>query len=634
MDSTMPNRPLFTDFSTQSQVPLRLVLVGHVDHGKSTLIGRLLADTHSLPEGKVDNVKKYCEQRGKPFEYAYLLDALEEEQEQGITIDTTQIPFRTKKRDYVIIDAPGHKEFLKNMVSGAASAEVALLLIDAEEGIREQSKRHGYILSLLGIRELIVIVNKMDRVAFSRERFEEITRAYRSFLMEINLRPRAFIPVSATLGENVARSSQAMPWYRGETVLDALDAFEDAKEKESQPLRLPVQDIYKFDERRIIAGRVESGRLRKGEEIILWPAGSRTRVKTIERWHSAKGETDAIPGESIGITLEDPLFVERGNLISLPQNPPHVGTIFVASLFWMGRRPLTTNRTYRLKMVTQEIDCEIHAINRVIDAVTLEDRPTKEQVNANDVAEITIKTKQPVAFDLAERIPETGRFVLLDGYDVSGGGIITGGEQVTGRDYEKRQLKSRHVSPSKGFVTPEEREERLGQKGFVIWFTGLPGSGKTTLARALERQLFDQGKHVYLLEGETIRFGLSSDLGFDENERKEQTRRLAEVANLFRRAGIITIVTSVSPFREDRQFAKNLIGPDAFIEIYTNASLEACKKRNPHGIYTKAERGEIKGVTGIDSPYEPPEFPDLTLETDEIFLEEMLREIIKIIRDL
>ena len=625
----MPRHSQYNASSSQSKLSLRLVIVGHVDHGKSTLIGRLLADTHSLPDGKIDNVRRYCEQRGKPFEYAYLLDALEEEQEQGITIDTTQIPFRTEKRDYVIIDAPGHKEFLKNMVSGAASAEVALLLIDAEEGIQEQSKRHGYILSLLGIRELIVIVNKMDRVGYSRDRFNEITRAYRSFLMEINLRPRSFIPVSATLGENVAKASDEMSWYQGETVLEALDAFEDATERDKRPLRMPVQDIYKFDERRIIAGRIESGQIDKGDSIIFWPAGSRTKVKSIERWQSPKEETTAIAGESIGITLEDPLFVERGAVVSHLQNAPHVGTIFVASLFWMGQRPLTTGRTYRLKMVTQEIDCEIYTINRVIDAVSLEERISKEHVDANDVAEITVKTKQPVAFDLAEHIPETGRFVLLDGYDVSGGGIITGGEQLAGRSYERTALKSRHVSPSKGFVTPREREERLGQKGHVIWFTGLPGSGKTTLARALERRLFDEGKHVYLLEGETIRFGLSADLGFSDKERSEQTRRLAEVANLFKRAGIITIVTSVSPFREDRQFARKLIGPDHFTEVYANAPLEVCKKRDPHGIYTKAERGEIMGVTGIDSPYEPPENPDVVLETGTIVLDEMLDSILK-----
>lgn len=355
--------------------------------------------------------------------------------------------------------------------------------------------------------------------------------------------------------------------------------------------------------------------------------GTQTQIKTIERWCSSKKDTEAIAGESIGLTLQDPLFVERGTLLSHPKNPPHVGTIFVASLFWMGHRPLTTGKTYKLKMVTQEMDCEILTINRVIDAVTLEDRFSKEHVNVNDVAEITVKTKQPVAFDLAESIPETGRFVLSDGYDVSGGGTITGGDQLAGRTYEKTTLKSRHVSPAKGFVTLEEREKRLGQKGHVIWFTGLPGSGKTTLARALERKLFDEGKHVYLLEGETIRFGLSSDLGFDDEERREQTRRLAEVANLFKRAGIITSVTSVSPFKEDRQFAKKLIGPANFTEVYTNAPLETCKKRDPHGIYTKAEKGEIKGVTGIDSPYEPPKSPDIVLETGEIRVGEMLNKI-------
>ncbi len=618
----------FNATSSHPQLPLRLVIVGHVDHGKSTLIGRLLADTHSLLEGKLDAVKKYCEQRGKPFEYAFLLDALEEEQEQGVTIDTTQIPFRTKKRNYIIIDAPGHKEFLKNMVSGAASADVALLLIDAEEGIREQSRRHGYILSLLGIRELIVIVNKMDLVGFSEERFLRIEKEYRSFLMEIDLRSRTFIPVSAKMGDNVAEISDRMKWYRGKTVLEALDTFHNAESHDDHSLRFPVQDVYKFDERRIIAGRIESGMLRKGDPIYFWPTGETSKVKTIERWASRKDGTKAVAGESVGVTIEDPLFIERGMLITHKENRPHVGTVFNASIFWMGQKPLKVGGTYRLKLTTQELDCEIFTINRVIDAVTLEEYSEKSEVKKNDVAEITVKTKRPIAFDLVKKIPETGRFVLLDGYDVSGGGIITGGEQTSGRFYQKRTLKSRFVSPARSFVTPEEREEKLQQRGAVIWFTGLPGSGKTTLARALERRLFDEGSLVYLLEGETIRFGLSSDLGFSEKERREQTRRLAEVANLFKRAGIVTIVTSVSPFKEDREFARRMIGPDRFVEIYADSPLEACKKRNPHGIYTKAERGEIKGVTGIDSPYEPPESPDITLKTGEIALDEMLETIL------
>ncbi len=608
-------------------MPLRLVIVGHVDHGKSTLIGRLLADTHSVPEGKVEAVKRYCQQRGKPFEYAYLLDALEEEQEQGITIDTTQIPFRTAKRDYVIIDAPGHKEFLKNMVSGAASAEVALLLIDAEEGIREQSKRHGYILSLLGILELIVIVNKMDRVEYSQEVFQSIEREYRSFLMAINLHPCVFIPVSATLGENVAHRSRSMRWYEGPVVLDALDSFDDATDRQERPLRMPVQDVYKFDERRIVAGRIESGVLRKGDPIAIWPSGTRTKILTIERWHSTKGESPAVAGESIGITLEDPIFIERGNVITHPKTSPHVGKILTTSLFWMGKSPLVTGKTYRLKMVTQEVDCEIYSIDQVIDSVTLERREGKDQVVSNEVAELTIKTRHPVVFDLAESIQETGRFVLLDGYDVSGGGIITGGEQFAGRFYERWDLKSRHISASKGFVTQKEREAKLGQRGVVVWFTGLPGSGKTTIARALERKLFDQGRLVYLMEGESLRFGLSSDLGFSEAERSEQTRRLAEVANLFKRAGFITIVTSVSPFKKDRAYARRLVGEERFIEVYTDCPIEVCKERDPQGIYTKAERGEIKGVTGIDSPYEPPENPDIVLETERIVLNDILDKI-------
>jgi len=403
---------------------LKIVVVGHVDHGKSTLIGRLLYDTNSLPEGAVERVKKISKEKGKPFEYAYLLDAFEEEQRQGITIDTTQLQFHTEQRDYVIIDAPGHKEFLKNMVSGAASAEAALLLVDANEGVREQSKRHGYILSLLGIQKVYVIVNKMDLVDYSQERFNQICSEMDGFLNNLGVYPLKYIPTSAFLGENIASSSEKMPWYDGEPILKAIDVFEKDKDISDKPLRFPIQDVYKFDDRRIIVGRIESGQLNKGDEILISPSNKTTRVKTIEYW-AQKDKTDNIKaGMSVGITVEDEFFNNRGELISHEGDAPLTGTSFKANLFWLGKKDLIKNKNYKLKLATQEVECEIFSIDKVIDASTLETFADGKEVKINDAAEVVIKTKQVISFDEFKNNQNTGRFVIVDELDVSGGGII------------------------------------------------------------------------------------------------------------------------------------------------------------------------------------------------------------------
>lgn len=405
---------------------LKIVVVGHVDHGKSTVIGKLLYDTKSLPEGAVERVKRISREKGKPFEYAYLLDAFEEEQKQGITIDTTQLQFHTRKRDYVIIDAPGHKEFLKNMISGAASAEAALLIIDAYEGIQEQSKRHGYILSLLGIQKVYVIVNKMDLIDYSEEKFNNIRMEMNEFLNNLNVYPLKYIPVSAFLGENMTKLSGKMPWYKGEPVLKAIDHFEKEKGLEDKPLRFPIQDVYKFDNRRIIAGRIESGKLRVGDEILISPGSKVTKVKAIEYWVEKDKKDTVQAGMSVGITVEDEFFNKRGELITHKIGAPIVADIFEANLFWMGKKELVKNRKYKLKLVTQEVECEIQSINRVIDATTLETIKGANEVKINDVAAVTIKTKQLVCFDEFRNNQNTGRFVIVDGYDVSGGGIISG----------------------------------------------------------------------------------------------------------------------------------------------------------------------------------------------------------------
>jgi bifunctional enzyme CysN/CysC len=404
---------------------MNIVIVGHVDHGKSTLVGRLFYDTNSITDGRYEAIAQVCKDTGKDFEFAFLLDALEEERDQGITIDTAQAYFATEMRDYVIIDAPGHKEFLKNMVTGAASADAAILLIDAEEGVQEQSRRHGYLLKLLGIRQVTVAINKMDLVDYSKDVFESVKAEYVEFLSQLGVQAQFVIPVSARHGENVASHSDVTDWYDGPTVMESLDLFTAVGSRLELPLRVPVQDVYKFDKRRIIAGRVEAGLLQVGEKIRFSPSGREALVKTIERWSSPNRDY-AVPGESVGITLTEQIFVERGDVISHLGSPPRSSRILVANLFWLGNRHLTTGRAYTLKLATQELECRVLAINNVIDTSSLASMgQTALEVAKNEVATVTFDLRKPVAFDRFSDIVETGRFVIVDDHDVAGGGIIT-----------------------------------------------------------------------------------------------------------------------------------------------------------------------------------------------------------------
>ncbi len=407
---------------------VKIVMVGHVDHGKSTLVGRLLHDTGFIPGTKMDHVKKVCEEQGKGFEFAFLLDGLEEERDQGITIDVAQMFFKSKKRSYVIIDAPGHKEFLKNMISGASNADVAFLMIDAEEGIQEQSKRHAYLLALLGIKQIAIVVNKMDLVNYSEAVFNSTKEIYTKYLKTIQVTAHAFIPISAYQGENVLAKSTKMPWYRGETILEILDGFTAHDDTSKLAFRFPVQDVYKFDKRRIIAGRVESGSISIGDEIVFLPSGKSTRIKTIEKWHPSADKpapTMVVAGESIGLTMEEQIFVERGEIGCIASNKPVVADRFSANLFWMGNKHLHKGGKYILKLATQEIECVIESISKVINSSTLEEiAKNAHEVAKNEVAELIISTKKPIAFDTFDTIPETGRFVIVHEQDVRGGGII------------------------------------------------------------------------------------------------------------------------------------------------------------------------------------------------------------------
>jgi bifunctional enzyme CysN/CysC len=607
-----------------SRAKLRIVIVGHVDHGKSTLVGRLFHDTGSLPEGKMETIKAVCERRGMPFEWAFLMDALQAERDQGVTIDTAQIQFRTAARDYVIIDAPGHKEFLKNMVTGAASSEAALLLIDAEEGVREQSYRHGYLLHLLGVQQVAVLVNKMDLVGYSADRFGAVAEEYRDYLAGLGVEPMGFIPISAREGDNIASRSRAMPWYQGPTVIKALDQFHSEPGAEDRPLRLPIQDVYKFDQRRIFAGRIVSGRLAVGDTLLFSPSNKTAKVRSIEAWSTPEQPSEAGAGESVGITLDEQIFVERGEVASHLEHPPVESNVFRGRLFWLGRKPLARGSRYTLKLGTTETDVTVQSIERVIDTGDLSSGPA-EQVERNAVAEVVLRTRGLLALDEHRANPSTGRFVLVEDYVPVGGGIIS----MEGYPDQRESVTRRatNITAVGHTVSHASRALRNGHKGGVMWFTGLSGSGKSTIALALEAQLFAKGYHVYVLDGDNVREGLNANLGFSPEDRAENIRRVGEVAALFADAGFLVISSFISPYRADRERARKAAAEGAFHEIYIQAPIEVCEQRDPKGLYKRARTGEIPEFTGVSSPYEAPDSAELVVRTDQLSIEECLAEL-------
>jgi bifunctional enzyme CysN/CysC len=636
----------------QEQQPLKIVFVGHVDHGKSTLIGRILHDTGSLPEGKIEEIKKACAAEGMEFEFAFVLDALLEEQKQNVTIDTTEIPFRTARRRYAIIDAPGHKEFLKNMITGASRADAAIIVIGADEGVREQSRRHAYLLSMLGIRHVIVVVNKMDLVDYSEKRFHEIEQEYRKFLLELGVGARMFIPASAKDGENVARASMKINWYSAANVLEALDLLEPQKRDVDLPLRFCVQDVYRFDGRRIIAGRIETGTLRVGDQLVFSPANKSSVVATIERWRSvilseieeSRGETskitqrdpstslsmtdeEAIAGDSIGITLTEQIFVERGYVASHQNETPVETNRFHADLFWIVGEPLRVGHFYDLRLATQQVKCQIVSLEQVMDSSSLQTKSDgRERLERNEVGRLTIQTRGPLVIDNHERIPNLGRFVVIDDGQICGGGTISGGVYT-----DRTVAKSKNIFWTEGKITAGARALRSGHRGAVIWLTGLSGAGKSTIAQSLERDLFYRGMHTYVLDGDNIRHGLNSNLGFAPDDRVENIRRVSEVAKLMADAGTVVITAFISPYRMDRRRAREIAleGNAEFIEVFVDAPLEVCEARDPKNLYKKARAGQILEFTGIDAPYEAPEDPEIVVHTDEQTVDESVATILE-----
>lgn len=593
----------------------RIVIVGHVDHGKSTLIGRLLNDTQSLPDGKVEAVREMSRRRGMPFEWSFVMDALQAERDQGITIDTTQIHFRTKQRPYVIIDAPGHTEFLKNMVTGASSADAALLVIDAGEGALEQSRRHAYLLHLLGVKQVAVIVNKMDMVEFSQARFDDVSAEIRAYLNEIGVAPGVIVPISARHGDNVVTRSENLPWFKGPTLVEALDAFKPVASEDELPLRMPIQDVYKPDERRILAGRIETGRLRVGDTLHFSPINRTAKIVSIEAWNRETAIT-AKAGQSIGITLDQRIFVERGHVASLVSQRPIESHRLTVRLFWLASNPLTAGKTYTLKMATAEHRV---SVEKIVEVLNIDDLTAgaADKVSRNEIADVVLHSRSLVAVDLAIDLPRTGRGVLLDGNDVVGGFVVTQADAVDARNLQRVE----HA------VTPTERSRANGHHGAVLWLTGLSGAGKSTIAMGLERTLFERGRQVYVLDGDGVRQGLNGDLGFSPEDRAENIRRVAETARLFAEAGMIVVTALISPTREDRARARE-IGGAFFREVYVAADLETCESRDPKGLYRRARVGEIPEFTGVSAPYEAPEAAELVIDTGALAIDEAVAELV------
>lgn len=558
--------------NTKGEQDLNLVIAGHVDHGKSTIIGRMLADTDSLPEGKLEQVKETCRKNSKPFEYAFLLDALKDEQAQGITIDSARVFFQTDMRQYIILDAPGHIEFLKNMVTGAARAEAALLVIDASEGVRENSRRHGYMLSMLGIKQIAVVVNKMDLVDYDQDTYQKIVEEYTDFLAEIGLEAETFIPVSGMLGDNVAAQSDKMDWYHGQTVLEQLDSFENEALPHNKPFRMPVQDVYKFtkggDDRRIVAGTVEAGEMNVGDEVVFYPSGKKSTVKSIEGFKEDKQHKVKV-GKATGFTLDEQIYITRGELAArADEAEPRVSARIKANLFWLARQDLVKDKVYYLKVGTAKVKARLQKINRVIDASNLNQDENKEKIERHDVAEVVFKLDRAMAFDLAGEIEETSRFVIVDEFEIAGGGIISEALEDE-QSWVREKVMRRNYKWEQSLISREERAEKYNQKSTLILITGEEDVGKKPTAKALEKRLFNDGKVVYFLGIGNLLYGVDADIkNGNNNNQEEHLRRLAEVSHLMLDAGAILIVTAVELTQADLELIKTTVNPQQIETVW------------------------------------------------------------------
>jgi bifunctional enzyme CysN/CysC len=615
---------------------LRFTTTGSVDDGKSTLIGRLLYETKSIYEDQYAAIEKTSKRKGlNEVDLALLLDGLSAEREQNITIDVAYRYFETPSRKFIIADTPGHIQYTRNMITGASTADLAIILIDARNGILTQSKRHGFICSLLQIPHLIVAVNKMDLIGYSEEIYNQIVEQYEEFSEKLDIHNVVFIPVSALIGDNIIEKSSRMPWYDGSTLLHYLESVHVSADRNLIDFRFPVQYVIRPHlDFRGFSGRIASGTISPGEEVVALPSGRRTTVKSIKIYDEDLDE--AFAPQSVVLTLNDEIDISRGDMIVRKNNLPQVGGHIEAMICWMDEQPLSMRMSYILKHTTRSVKAFISRILYRNDVDTMHRERGVKTLALNEIGRVEIRTALPIFFDPYKANHGTGSFILIDPLtnNTVAAGMIRGAVkriddliERTGPETATRK-KSPHTIWSDWNIDRAVREMQNGHKGAVLWLTGYSGAGKSTIARNLEKKLFEAGCRTMLLDGDSLRHGLCGDLGFSDKARSENIRRVGEVAKLFFEAGHIVACTFISPFAKDRAFVRSLFPPGSFLEVYVKCDLEVCQRRDPNGLYQKASTGEIEDFTGISSPYEAPCNPEIILETDLQSVEDNVAYII------
>jgi bifunctional enzyme CysN/CysC len=607
---------------------LRIVTTGSVDDGKSTLMGRLLFETKSIYEDQFEAIRKTSARRGAgPVDLSLLLDGLAAEREQAITIDVAYRYFETPARKFIIADCPGHEQYTRNMVTGASTADCAIVLIDARNGVLTQSRRHGFILSLLQVPHVLVVVNKMDRVAFAPEVYQGIVDDFEAYARRLELRDLAFMPVCALQGDNVAARSDRMPWYEGPTLLQYLETLRVHPEQNRIDFRFPVQGIIRpGQDFRGFSGRIASGAIRPGEEILVLPSGRGSTVKSIETYDGPLAE--ACAPQSVVLTLTDEIDVGRGSMLVRPGNLPHVGHHLDAILCWMDDAPLEPGAQYLLKHTTQTVKAFVSRLIYRFDVNTLH-RQAAARLELNDLGRAELQTTLPLCFDPYKLNRATGSFILIDPVSnrTVAAGMIRG--QAGPRQVPPGQTRSSNTFARLPNLPRPEREARNGHGAAVLWLTGLSGAGKTTLGRALERVLHDRGCQTMLLDGDQVRQGLCRDLGFSREDRTENIRRCGEVARLFFDSGHIVICTFISPIAKDRDSVRSLIAEGRFFEVHVDCPIEVCITRDPNGLYGNALTGKIRDFTGISADYEPPPAPEVLARTDRDPPERIVADLVR-----
>ncbi len=616
---------------------LRFTTAGSVDDGKSTLIGRLLYDTKSIFADQLEAIEGATRRRGEEgINLALLTDGLRAEREQNITIDVAYRYFATPRRKFIIADTPGHVQYTRNMVTGASTAELAIVLVDARKGVLTQSRRHGFISSLLRIPHVVVAVNKMDLVDYSQEVYDAIVADYTDFAEKLGIHALTFIPMSALEGDNVVSRSERLDWYGGSTLLHHLESVNVGADRNLVDFRFPVQYVIRpHQDFRGFAGRVASGTVSPGEEVLVLPSGVGTRVRSVEAFGGALAQ--AVEGDSVVVTLEDEVDVSRGDMIVRRNNLPTVGSQLDAMLCWMGEQPLDPATPYVIQHTTRSSRAYVSRVVYRIDVDTLH-REEAAQLEMNDIGRVEVTTSVPLFVDAYQGNRATGSFILVDPYTnvTVAAGMIRGPVQTADALFPAAAPGTAAVSPGvvwEGWNVPrEEREARNGHGAAVLWFTGLSGAGKTTIAGRVERRLFEAGVQTMLLDGDTLRHGLNGDLGFSPADRAENIRRVGEVARLFFAQGAVVLCTFVSPYREDRARVRALLPEGRFLEVFVDAPLDELRRRDPKGLYARADSGEVANLTGVSAPYEAPEAPEVVLRTDRVSVDEAVDQVLARLR--